>query len=168
MVSAFWPLRRTELAGKVDGKQLEVEDMTLRLRIFHSTALIALLTVGCATTPVPTDEATPVPLDRVTARSLLEPRPGTAALTIKRDQGLSSSACRTRVYIDGTPAAEIGTGERVTFHLTIGAHMVAIMAAGICAGGLTEATVAIEQGRPLVYRISYGSSGDFKLQPTSF
>lgn len=109
-----------------------------------------------------------MPLERITARGLVVAQAGTAPLTIKRDQGLSGAACRTRVFVNGAQAAEVGPGERVTFHLAAGEHMLAILAGGICGGGLTEAKVSMQQGRPQVYRISYGTAGEFVLQTTSF
>ena len=127
-----------------------------------------LLLNGCATTPVPTSEAADVPVARVLNGALLVRRADTGAVVVKRDAGIMASACTTRIFVDGMPIADIATGEKVTLHLTEGAHMLAGRANGVCIGGLVETSVVVVKGRLSAVRISYGSSGEFSIQPTAF
>lgn len=135
----------------------------------HLLAAASLLFLfGCATTPVPTSAAREVPRMRVLNPALLERKEGLGQVVVKRDEGLSASACNSRVFVNGAPVAEIAPGEKVTFYLPEGEQMLAAMATGICIGGLVEARASVSRSRPAVFRISYGSSGEFSLQPTAF
>lgn len=127
-----------------------------------------LLLYGCATTPVPTSEAVEVPASRLLNGIALVRRADTGVVVIKRDAGFAASACTTRIFVDGVPIADIATGEKVTLHLTEGAHMLAGRANGVCIGGLVETSVVAVKGRLSAVRISYGSSGEFSIQPTAF
>jgi hypothetical protein len=130
--------------------------------------VVALIVTGCATTPVSTASAQEVPRSQVLNTSFLDQREGFGQVIVKRDQGFSGSACRSRVFANGTAVAEIGTGEKITFFLPEGDQMLGAIAAGICGGGLVEAKVSVSHLRSAVFRISYGSSGDFSIQPTAF
>jgi len=129
-----------------------------------ATALLA----GCATTPTPTGLARDVPLSRVFEVSQLKPFPGSGQVIVKRDEGLSASACNSQIFVNGRLLAEISPGEKVVFYLPDGEHMLGAMAKGICIGGLVEARIRVQPKRSLIYRVSYGSSGEFSLQPTAF
>lgn len=139
----------------------------MNARDMLTTALLLSL-LGCATTPVPTSAARDVPRTRVLNAALLERKEGLGQVLVKRDEGLSASACNSRVFANGTPVAEIAPGEKVTFYLREGEQMLAAMATGICIGGLVEAKASVSRSRPAVFRISYGSSGEFSIQPTAF
>lgn len=130
-------------------------------------AALSLL-AGCATTPVPTGQAPSVPRSRVLAPDLLQYRPDYGQVVVKRDEGFSASACNTRILANGVPLAEISTGEKVVFYLPPGDQMIGAIAAGICAGGLIEAKVGVSTQRAAIYRVGYGSNGEFQLQPTAF
>lgn len=139
----------------------------MNARDLLATALLLSL-FGCATTPVPTSAARDVPKTRVLNAALLERKEGLGQVVVKRDEGLSASACNSRVFANGTPVAEIAPGEKVTFYLPEGEQMLAAIATGICIGGLVEAKASVSRSRPAVFRISYGSSGEFSIQPTAF
>lgn len=124
--------------------------------------------LGCATTPVSTSSARDVPSTRVLTPAFLERKDGLGQVVVKRDEGLSASACNSRVFANGTPVAEIAPGEKVIFYLPEGEQMLGAMATGICIGGLVEAKASVSRLRPSVFRISYGSSGEFSIQPTAF
>lgn len=139
----------------------------MNTRELLATALLMSL-LGCATTPVPTRSARDVPRTRVLNAAFLERKEGLGQVVVKRDEGLSASACNSRVFVNGTPVAEIAPGEKVIFYLPEGEQMLAAMATGICIGGLVEAKASVSRSRPAVFRISYGSSGEFSIQPTAF
>lgn len=139
----------------------------MKARDLLATVLLLGL-LGCATTPVPTSAARDVPRSRILNATLLERKEGLGQVVVKRDEGFSASACNSRVFANGSPVAEIAPGEKVTFYLPEGEQMLAAMATGICIGGLVEARVFVSRSRPAVFRISYGSSGEFSIQPTAF
>ena len=131
-----------------------------------ATTLLSL--VGCATTPISTSSARDVPSTRVLNASLLERKSELGQVIVKRDEGLSASACNSRIFANGVPVAEIAAGEKVVFYLPEGEQMVAAIATGICIGGLVESKASVSRSRPAIFRVSYGSSGEFSIQPTSF
>lgn len=49
---------------------------------------------------------------------------GNAIITVTRDIGFSGSACYIAVFIDGKTVAKLGTGERASFHVPSGEHIV--------------------------------------------
>lgn len=139
----------------------------MKIRELLATTLLVSL-VGCATTPISTSSARDVPNTRVLNSDLLERKEGFGQVVVKRDEGFSASACNSRVFANGTPVAEIAPGEKVIFYLPEGEQMLAAMATGICIGGLVETKASVSRSRPAVFRISYGSSGEFSIQPTAF
>ena len=124
---------------------------------------IAAIT-GCATTPVPTSTALDVPRSRILNSSFLHQKDGYGQVIIKRDSGLSASACNTRIFANGTAVAEIAPGEKVVFYLPFGEQMLGAIATGICIGGLVESRAVVTRDRAAVFRISYGSSGEFTIR----
>lgn len=139
----------------------------MNIRELLATTLLVSL-VGCATTPISTSSARDVPSPRVLNPALLERKEGFGQVVVKRDEGLSASACNSRIFANGTPVAEIAPGEKVMFYLPEGEQMLAAMATGICIGGLVETKASVSRSRPAVFRVSYGSSGEFSIQPTAF
>lgn len=117
-------------------------------------AIALLLSLfGCATTPISTIAAREVSISRVLNAAFLERKEGLGQVIVKRDEGLSASACNSRVFANGTPVAEIAPGEKVTFYLPEGEQMLAAMATGICIGGLVEAKASVSRSRPAIFRI---------------
>jgi hypothetical protein len=137
-------------------------------KTIKSALVFCALVTGCATTPVPTSLARPVPFERIQNPSLLKKIANHGELIVKRDEGLSASACDTQIFINGQQLAVIGTGEKITIYLTAGNYMLGAIARGICGGGLVEAKVSVSENGSQTYRVSYGSSGEFSLQPTAF
>lgn len=135
-------------------------------KLLAAAAIVA--TAGCSTTPVATNDATPVPLARVSNQMVLDPGPSKGTLIIKRDSGFGGSACNLRVFLNGGAVAELSTSEKITMYVTEGEHMVAAEATGICGGKLTEARAVVNKTRPAVFRLTYGHSGELTIQPTAF
>jgi len=121
---------------------------------------VALL-AGCATSPVPSREADPVPSSRLFA--FQTPAQGDSTLIVTRDKGFVGGGCNTTVSIDGRRAAEIGTGETAKFHVTPGEH---IVSASSCGSGLKERETNIKAGSTKKFRISIDSSMSMDLSPT--
>ena len=122
--------------------------------------LVAL--VGCSTRPVDTDQARPVASSR-----FQEASESTGMVIIKRDTGLFGSMCSAKIYVDGLAVADISTSEKVTLYLPAGEHILGAYPNGICGGGLSEIAASIKKSGTLVYCVSNGSAGDFKIQRTA-
>lgn len=130
------------------------------MRFFVGAVAVALL-AGCATSPVPSSEADPVPSSRLFA--FQAPAPGGSMLVVTRDKGFVGGGCNTTVSIDGRRAAEIGAGESAKFRVTPGEH---IVSASSCGSGLKERETEIKAGSTKKFRISIDSSMSMDLSPT--
>ena len=130
-------------------------------------AFFSLLLGGCSTTPIPSDQAKPVPASRLAAfQTKLDSQSGT--LVVTRDSGFSGSACNTILYIDGEKTAEIGPGETAKFYLPAGERILGINSTTICGGGLKERSLILNAGEIKRYRISIDTSMSMDLSPTAF
>lgn len=83
---------------------------------------IFVLSVGCATTPTPLSEATPIAKDRVYAFQKSD-LANSSKIIITRDQGLLGSACFYGLWIDSVLSARIDVGEVVQFYVQPGDHL---------------------------------------------
>lgn len=128
---------------------------------FIVVALGAMLLAGCATSPVPSENADPVPSSRLFAYQ--KPATGDAVLIVTRDSGFVGGGCNTSVSIDGRKAAEIGSGETAKFYVSSGEH---IVGASSCGSGLKEREANIKAGATKKFRISIDSSMSMDLSPT--
>ncbi|MDD1002445.1 hypothetical protein [Pseudomonas sp. TNT2022 ID642] len=124
-------------------------------------ALAVALLAGCATSPVPSGKADPVPSSRLFAYQ--KPASDDAVLIVTRDSGFVGSGCNTSVSIDGRKAAEIGAGETAKFYVAAGEH---IVGASSCGSGLKEREANIKAGATKKFRISIDSSMSMDLSPT--
>lgn len=128
----------------------------------------ALLMTGCATEPLNTHSARPVPQERILASSFTKPQQGSGTLIVKRDPGFHGAACTHRLYIDGVPFADIDTSEKVQIFLAPGDHILGVKKNGICGGGNAEVSFVLNAGQTRTYRTGVGTSSDITLQPTAF
>ena len=129
-------------------------------------AAFALL--GCATQPVSTAEAVPVPPDRILAPELLQQADGRGTVIVKRDSGKMGSGCSARLFVDAKPAADLRTSERVTLHLPGGDHILSAQPNGLCGGGMVETSVRVTPLKTHTFRMGYGTAMDFTFTPTAF
>lgn len=130
------------------------------MRLFVGAVVIALL-AGCATSPVPSGEADPVPSSRLFA--FQSPAQGESTLIVTRDKGFVGGGCNTTLSIDGRRAAEIGSGETAKFRVAPGEH---IVSASSCGSGLKERETSIKAGSTKKFRISIDSAMSMDLSPT--
>ena len=84
------------------------------MKLFVGALAVALL-AGCATSPVPSDKADPVPNSRLFSNQ--KPGSGDAILIVTRDSGFVGRGCNTTVSIDGRKSAEIAAGETAKFFI---------------------------------------------------
>ncbi|QBH97153.1 hypothetical protein EKN56_12575 [Limnobaculum zhutongyuii] len=123
---------------------------------------------GCSTNPVSTTEAKSVPDSRVFNKNFAIKKSGTGEVIIKRDSGILGSPCDTKVYLDGMDIADLSTSEKLVIYPTIGEHIISAKPNGICVGGLVEASINVIENKTIIYRVGYGSGGDFGMHPTAF
>jgi len=129
---------------------------------------LTLAISACATHPVSNAEATHVPNERLLSLQFLRPAAGTVEVTVKRDSGVFGAACSSRIFVNGTPVADLDTSEKVVLHLPEGEHILSAWPNGMCGGGMSEVNVVVRPGKQLNFRVGYGSSGDFAIHPTAF
>jgi len=93
--------------------------------------------------------------------------PQTGRILIKREGGLMGIACTQRIYLNGTPAADLRVGQGVTLYVPQGEYIIGTMATGICDGN-AEASLTIQAGQSKSFRVGADQSGSLKIQPTAF
>ena len=130
-------------------------------------AMLGLLLTSCATRPISNAEAIHVPSEQILSRLLLEQKPKTGQVVIKRDSGIFGSACSSRVFVDGNPVADIGAAEKIVLYIPEGEHIFSAWPNGICGGGMSEVKAMVRAGSQSNFRIGYGSNGDFTINPTA-
>ena len=139
------------------------------------TAVLALTGCIMPTKQPASSEIRQAPSERILA--FQNASESTGELVITRDIGLIGGACSLGVLIDGTLAAKIDTGERASFHLTPGMHLIAptwIDGRGLCGAFYSEksatarrrtAEVNIVTGGKKNYRIHTNTDGESTLEP---
>lgn len=137
------------------------------MRLLGLLAITSLLLVGCSTTPIPSDQATPVPPSRLVAFQN-KPSGQYGTLIITRDSGFVGSACNTIVYIDGKKSAEISQGETAKFYLPVGETIIGVNSTAMCGGGLKERSLVMSAENTKKFRISIDTSMSMDLSPTAF
>jgi hypothetical protein len=130
-------------------------------------AFSLLLLVGCGTEPIRTETAREV--RQTTAFRNAYPS-GTGEIVVKRDTGFAGSACGARVFANAVPVADLYAGEKITFRLPDGEHVLSARLVGdFCLVGTTvETRATAARGRSSVFRLSFPSTGGFLFQPTAF
>lgn len=132
------------------------------MKLIIGVLAVALL-AGCATSPIPSDKADPVPASRLLANQTQ--REGDAVLIITRDTGFVGGGCNTTISIDGHRSAEIGPGETAKFYVPAGDH---IVSATSCGSGLKEREASLKSGGTKRFRISIDSAMSMDLSPTTY
>jgi len=78
------------------------------------------------------------------------------------------AACSQRIYVDGTPIADLRSGQSVTVYLPPGKHVTGVMSGGMCGGGSSSAQMTMAAGGTELFRVASGQSGDIKIEPSAF
>jgi hypothetical protein len=132
-------------------------------------AAAAVLALGCATAPVPSSDATPVPAERIRAPDFLRSEAGRALLVVTRDKGLRASACTIGVHIDGTLVVDLRPGEQARLFVDEGAHLVgAKSTTSVCITEADQIQVDVTRAKPVLLRISAGSGEGLVIEPSAF
>lgn len=110
-----------------------------------------------------------VPSERLISSKYSRPAEGTGEVVVKRDVSIGGHGCSWRVFVDGSPVADLKPAEKVVLYLTAGDHMLGTKPEGaICFGPMTEAKATVKAGEPSTYRTGFGHGGEIYLQPTAF
>lgn len=122
----------------------------------------ALLLSACSTQTIRTEDARET--ERIhPARSDVE----SERVIVKRNTSLAGAMCADRVYADGKPVADIRNGEKVTFSLKQGQHILGVEKVGICPGQLRELTVDLKDGRTRTFLVDVSVHGEYIFQETA-
>jgi hypothetical protein len=134
---------------------------------------IACLLSACASSPVSSERAAPVPPERLVAfQTAISGPHGT--IEVVRDSGFGGSGCYFGLFIDGVVAAQMGTAEKASFVVKSGEHVIgAAPVGGSVCGAMTqsnmrEISIVVRDAETRKYRIGVAQSGDNTLQPTAF
>lgn len=119
----------------------------------------ASLLAACASSPVPTAQAKPVPSDRVFAPAVwLTPCSDCGRLVIKRDGGtMIGAGSSEHALLNGKKIADLWPGEKLTLHLPPGHYV--LSATFVSWAGKPTVGFAISTGQTLVYRLTQGFMG---------
>ena len=72
------------------------------------------------------------------------------------------------VNIDGKEIADLDTAEKAVIYPVTGSHIFSAWPKGMCGGGMSEQSGDVIEGKTLMYRVGYGTNGDFGIYPTAF
>ena len=120
---------------------------------------------GCATSPITTTSAQPVPASQILSAELVTQTNGTAEVVVKRDSGMRGMGCMVRIYADAKPVADLWRSEKVVMYLTEGDH---IISASTCGGGVVEIQTIVKAGKVNTYRVGFGVVSELGIFPTAF
>ncbi len=101
----------------------------------------AFIFAGCATTPLESSQAKPVPKERIHSNQVNSELLN-ATLVLTRDVGFLGSGCFNAFWINGTLAARFDAGETATFFVEPGEHVLRVgrdpQGQGLCGIGSTS------------------------------
>jgi hypothetical protein len=132
-------------------------------------AATALVLAGCATTPVPSSSATPVPEERILAPDFTRPQQGFAMLVVTRDKGFLIATCEATFFVDGVKVAKLLQKEQLRLFVEEGKHLVGVTGdQGICLGGADQQSIEVTRAKPVLLRIAAGNGLGLKIEPSAF
>lgn len=138
-----------------------------RLRLLLPLFLAAMF-AGCATTPIPAEQAKPVPAVRLFGYQQ-PPSRDYATLQITRDSGMPGARNDVKISIDNHRAAEIGPGESARFYVPVGEVIIgAKLDEFLLSQPLVERTVELKPGQARRYRISITPGVGVDVHPTAY
>ncbi len=129
--------------------------------IHFAILLLTVTLLGCGAHSISTKNATNVPESRTFAQYWRTPHPGTGALVVKRNTGFVGWATKIRVLVDGVPAADLATSEKVELFVPLGRHVVSAR----LLTSTIETEVVISPRSTVVLETGYDLAGNFQLRP---
>jgi len=130
--------------------------------------LILIVLSACASRPISNADAILAPMERILDTTYLQAALDTGEVTVKRDSGFIGSVCSSRIFVDGHPFADIRIEEKVVLYIPEGFHILSAWPTGVCGGEMADIEVTIKAGTQSSFRVGYGDSGDFFINPTAF
>lgn len=130
-------------------------------------AMPLLLLAGCSSFRADPEHVRAVPEDRLLA--FQETREEAAQIVVTRDFGVMGGGCYIAVEVDRQVAARIGVGERATFRVAPGRHIVGITPDRqddtLCGMGrlLRELAVPVKAGETHELRVISQNRGGFDI-----
>ena len=138
------------------------------MKVFWLAATVLML-AGCATTPVPSSSATPVPPERILAADFTKPHQGLAMLVVTRDKGFFLKACEATFFVDGVKVAKLLQSEQLRLFVEDGDHLVGVTSdEGLCMGGSDQQEIKVSRSKPTLLRIAAGNGFGVKIEPSAF
>lgn len=137
--------------------------------IFVAASLVALS--GCVTKPPRPDQLRQPTADRLLA--FQSPADGDATIVVTRDVGMSGSGCYGAIFLDGEVVAKVAAGERATFHVPAGEHIVGTWntGSGLCGyregEDRREVSTIVRPGEERRFRITINPSSGVEIAPTT-
>jgi hypothetical protein len=128
---------------------------------------VAILVVGCISSPVPSSSAKPIPANRIRAPEYTHAQEGFALVVVTRDKGLAVLACTAHLHIDGTLVADMRPREQIRLFLEEGQHLVGVSAAD-CIGGADQISVNVSRAKPVLLRIAAVNGYDLTIELSAF
>jgi hypothetical protein len=128
---------------------------------------VAILVVGCISSPVPSSSAKPIPASRVRAPEYTHAQEGFALVVVTRDKGLAVLACTAHLHIDGTLVADMRPREQIRLFLEEGQHLVGVSASD-CIGGADQISVNVSRAKPVLLRIAAVNGYDLTIELSAF
>jgi hypothetical protein len=139
------------------------------MKLIVGAMAIAILT-GCATSPVPSDEARLAPAARIT--DYQRKVEGGGQIVVTRDSGFSGGGCYATVFLNGKPVARLNPKEKAVFQVPSGEWLVGAGLEGQALCGINperlETEVIIKPGQEKKFRIYTSGDGSVGVKPTTF
>lgn len=116
--------------------------------------LASVMIAGCATKPIPFEQAKPTPDNRLYA---FQDKNQPTKILVTRDRGYQGFLCGVKFYIDGKLAAQLESSEKAVFYVPEGEH--AVSADHNCHGPVDGTTITTKADASTGLRISVGING---------
>jgi hypothetical protein len=136
------------------------------MKITVASFTLLLLLAGCSTTPVTSQSALPIAMDRVYQPSYMGPASSGSDATVvfQRDAGFSGAGCSHDMYIDNVKVFAIRHGEQITIHLPAGQHFFRLeTGGGLCPNIAASQETTLAPGAREAFRILLPSDGSLRL-----
>lgn len=130
-------------------------------------AAAAILAVACASSPVPSSDAIPVPEHRIYSKEFTTPQESYAYVVVTRDQGLIAEACPVKLSVDGTHVADMRNREQVRLFVKTGEHLVGVSLES-CFRGSDQLSVDATPDKLTLLRIEVGLDDGLRIKPSAF
>lgn len=138
---------------------------------FFAVVVAATALAGCVTKPPRADQLRTPSSDRLLA--FQNQAAGDGQIVVTRDVGMSGSACYGAIFIDGAVVAKLGTGERATFYVPSGEHIVGTWntGSGLCGyregKDRRETSTIVKAGESKRFRITINPNSGVEITPTT-